>query len=199
MLIERARDVVRAGADSVAPGDPRGRRLELGRRARPLEPVVVEVRREHAPPRVRVRLERRERRCRLRVAVLAPLARENDDVVRGEVGRRVPQRALARRRAAALRIPAGPLVDVDPLVAGPRGVLRLVNADSLEEALERVRAAGGDRHLREVPFGAVAREAGRQSDRARLLVQAVTVGIVSWRRHLPIWTTSGMFVPAGTF
>ena len=27
--------------------------------------------------------------------------------------------------------------------------------------------------------------------------QAVTAGSVIWRRHLPIWMTSGMFVPDG--
>jgi hypothetical protein len=27
---------------------------------------------------------------------------------------------------------------------------------------------------------------------------AATLGIATWRRHLPIWMTSGMFAPAGT-
>src|SRR5664280_1893644 len=31
-----------------------------------------------------------------------------------------------------------------------------------------------------------------------VLTQLVTVGIVTWRRHLPTWITSGMFDPPGT-
>jgi hypothetical protein len=31
-----------------------------------------------------------------------------------------------------------------------------------------------------------------------LSTQLVIVGIVIWRRHLPIWMTSGTFVPEGT-
>ena len=29
--------------------------------------------------------------------------------------------------------------------------------------------------------------------------QALTIGSVTWRRHFPVWMTTGMFVPTGTF
>jgi hypothetical protein len=32
-----------------------------------------------------------------------------------------------------------------------------------------------------------------------LFAQLLTLGMVTWRRHLPTWITSGMFVPVGTF
>ena len=34
---------------------------------------------------------------------------------------------------------------------------------------------------------------------ATLSWQAVTVGIVTWRRQRPVWMTSGMFEPTGMF
>jgi len=57
-------------------------------------------------------------------------------------------------------------------------------------------AAGGDAILGDL-LGAIA---GRRLavGATGLSVHAVTVGIVICRRHFPIWTTSGMFVPAGT-
>ncbi len=40
--------------------------------------------------------------------------------------------------------------------------------------------------------------AGVDGSGSALAVQAVTVGMVTWRRHLPTWSTSGMLVPLGT-
>ena len=90
--------------------------------------VSDEVGGEHAPSGVRVRLERGERRRRLRARVLVPLAREDHDVVLSEVGFAVPERRpmlwasrTAHRRAAG---PLGRSGCARLPCAEPSGVLR---------------------------------------------------------------------------
>ena len=87
-VVARVVDVVR----SLRPGGD-----GLGRERPGVEPGVVEVRREDAPPRRGVLKEvlmiaRREREVAGLVLGLLPLAREDCDVVRHQVGERAPQR-----------------------------------------------------------------------------------------------------------
>ena len=142
---------------------------------RVLEPRVVEVRREDLAAEVGVvphRLacvgwgSRRADVAALVRIVLAALAGEHDHVVVRHLGRVVPELAAHRigrgaaglGRAAELSARAVEHVDV---TRGARSghELLVVDADAAEQALERVAAAGGDRDVRHVAFGAVLRKA----------------------------------------
>ena len=89
----------------------------------------------------------------------------------------------------------------------PSAELRIGDADLAQQAVERVRVPGrqrdaacGRRRPRRPPAIALAaRQPHRVGSLKALSWHLVTVGRMILRRHLPIWMTSGMFVPDGAF
>ena len=186
-----------------------------GPRRGPLaEEVEVEVVDEEAPARVGVGLDVRQVR-RLDVAVLAPLAREDEEVVAEHLRGAAPQRRGRGELAAAERgveldragsVAAGgdggiaARVEVDAAACPLRGVYSASATPILRSRHSNAsELARGHGDLGDVALGLVAGQAGQVDVGDRVVDAAVTLGMVTCRRHLPTWMTSGMLVPVGTF
>ena len=187
------------------------RRVASARHERPGEPRVVEVRRERAPARVQVRLERR----RIGVVGLAALAREEHDVVRHQLRLRRPQTGVAgaarrassgsrrgRRRAAAAAA-AALAAREDVHVAGARRRPRHTRSSASRCAASGTRACRRCPSTRRCPgccrrCRPPARVPGRRATcrPAALSWHCVTL-MVTLRRHFPICSTSGTLAPTG--
>ena len=169
------------------------------------EPGVVEVRREDAP--AGAARSRSSACCVHAPSSLRPRTREND-VVRDQVGCRVPERARRDGAGAAVLgagLPPSPVVTLED-VNVPRARPRPDWYSAASTPMRLRRHSSVSAPPVEMAMFGMSPSAVVLRQTAAMLVghagcpgTARRSGATNCWRHLPICTTSGMFVPSGTF